>query len=60
MRWTLIAVALLGCTKPEGNAKAFQVQATVITILLVLATIGNTVAARRDHPWLRLVWVKGK
>ncbi len=46
--------------QPEGNAKAFQVQATVITILLVLATIGNTVAARRDHPWLRLVWVKGK
>ena len=33
--------------------------AAAVTVLLVLATIANTIAARRDHPWLRLVWVKG-
>ena len=45
--------------QPEGNSRAFQVLTAVVVALLLLATIANTVAARRDHPWLRLVWVKG-
>ena len=44
----------------DGNSRRFAVVASAVTLLLVLATVGNTVAARRDHPWLRLVWVKGK
>jgi hypothetical protein len=45
--------------QPEENSRRFALLASAVTVLLVLATIANTVAARRDHPWLRLVWVKG-
>jgi hypothetical protein len=42
------------------TSSSFALLASAVTAGLVLATIANTVAARRDHPWLRLVWVKGK
>jgi hypothetical protein len=45
--------------QPDESPRRFAVLASAVTVLLVLATIGNAVAARRDHPWLRLVWVKG-
>ena len=44
----------------EGGSRRFALLASAVTAALVLATIANTIAARRDHPWLRLVWVKGK
>ena len=45
---------------PEANPRRLTVLASAVTVGLVLATIANTAAARRDAAWLRLVWVKGQ
>ena len=66
----VLAAATVFRLKPEATqllqraARGFRLQPEGIRLAgasspLVLATIANTVAARRDHPWLRLVWVKG-
>ena len=54
------AVAAAQAGQPEETSRRFALLASAVTAGLVVATVANTIAARRDAAWLRLVWVKGQ
>jgi hypothetical protein len=56
---TLVGVAALLFARSSGSARLTRVCA-VITLLFAVFASAQTMAARQNAPWLRLVWVKGQ
>ena len=58
---SLAAVLFAAERSPHGSVVSRRVRRMCITLtsLLILATMANGVAARRNAGWLRLMWVKG-
>ena len=59
---SLAAVLFAAERSPHGSVVSRRVRRMCITLtsLLILATMANGVAARRNAGWLRLMWVKGQ